>query len=145
MELKHKYFIEKFHKCEIVNCTTRNREAFRWVFQLIDDERNFIPRYLHSCYHEAEKNNCVGYALSMFDSEEQAIARLNILSKGRKDLYKKLGTHIAKGTLTINDGISNNSSIDSDTSGHFSFFEYTSTDLSKRFTVSKQIMPYSKN
>lgn len=88
-----------------------------------------------------EKIDCIGYALSMFDSEEQAIARLNILSKGRKDLYKKLGTHIAKGTLKISDGISNNSSTDPDTSGHFSFFEYNGTNLQKRFTVSKQIMP----
>jgi len=141
MKLKYEDLIIVFSECELSNCTPRNRMAFRWVFENIDDERNFSPRYFSSNYAETQKTDCLGYALSMFDKEDQAIARLAFLSKGKQNLYKKLGTHTAIGSLTIDEGLSNDSSINPDTFGHFSFFEFSDTDLSKKFTVSKQITP----
>lgn len=138
MTLKYNILISKFTKCEISNCRARTPYAFRWVFKDILDERNFIPRYLDPEYPGEDKIDCRGYALSMFDTEEQAIGRLLYLLKGKGKLYEKLGTHTAKGVLTIHDGISNDSS--DHPHGHFSFFEFKDIALSTKFNLSKQII-----
>jgi len=143
MKLKYADFINQFNNCLTADCIPQNRDAFRWTFDQITDERNFIPRYFSPLYPDHKKIDCIGYALSMFDTEEQATAMLNMLSRDRGRIFNKLGTHIAKGKLTIYDGLSGESSRAGNNHGHFSFFAYENTDLSKKFMITKQIITSS--
>lgn len=135
MKLKYADFIDQFNNCIAADCSPVNREAFRWTFDQVTDERNFIPRYLNPTYPDKKKMDCIGYALSMFDTEEQARLKFNTLQKDRGQIYKMLGTHVAKGDLTLQDGISGESSLAKNNHGHFSFFEFEETDLSEKFII----------
>lgn len=136
MKYKYEEPISGFSHCVINSCLPKNKIAYRWTFESIQNTNNFIPRYLTSAYESLPKDDCIGYALSMFDEEDRAIARLNKICEGKKYLYKKLGTHLSKGILLEKEGVCS----DSDENGHFSFFEAAEVDLSSSFTVIKPIM-----
>jgi len=139
MELKYQKNIDEFENCESSNCKASQRNAYRWVFEDINDERNFLPRYLLKPDLKNKNPRCTGYSLSMFDEAEQAKLRLRYICKDKKLLYKVLGTHLGSGELTLEQGISNESSKNKDNLGHFEFFECVAVDLSKTFTIIERI------
>ena len=67
-----------------------------------------------------KRETCKGWALSFYDKRENAIKEHKVLTKDRPKLKLKLGTHLAKGNLNKEDGISD---MPND-SGHFDHFEY---------------------
>jgi len=140
MDLKYKQYIDLYDECESKECIARRRVAFRWTFESIKDKRNFLPRYLLPAYENEPKESCVGYSLSMFDKADQAIDRLKKLSKGKNNIYKKLGTHLASGTIEETDGISGLSSINQINKGHFSIFEYVNADFSETFKIQEKLI-----
>src|SRR5690606_31972258 len=113
----------------------RDRECYRWVFEHIDDSRNFDPVYVLD--EERKQNTCKGYALSFFDESDNAIKRLSEIAKDKENVFKKLGTHIAKGVLNKSDGISE----DSDSITHFNHFEYEDVSLNAKFEIIQKIAP----
>lgn len=140
MELKYQTYIDTYTDCDFQDFTSRERIAFRWAFEDIKNEKNFLPRYLTPAYDNDPKLDCVGYALSMFDMEQQAIKRLEVLSKGKQNIYKKLGTHLASGIILKGDGISGPSSTYEINQGHFSIFEYVETDFASSFKIVKKLI-----
>lgn len=118
--------------CDLSNFIEQAREAFRWVFEDIKDEKNFSPKYILD--EDIEKDKCIGWGLSFFNTQKSAVQRLNKLTKNRAFLFKKLGTHIAQGNLDENDGISNKT----ERFGHFTLFEYKDVDLSNKFKIITQ-------
>jgi hypothetical protein len=134
MDLKFQNELSNFSECDLSDFSQRQRIAYRYVFNDIMDERNFSPMYaIPNC--NKIKDTCIGYALSMFDEVNQAKARIKKLAKGKKLIYKRLGTHIAVGTLEEGYGISNNSSISQENLGHFSFFDYMDVELNSSFQI----------
>lgn len=119
----------------------RELESFRWVFEDINDARNFLPIYI---LDEKRKNDdisnksykCIGYALSLFSSKKAAVQRLNEITNNKKFLFKKLGTHIACGTLNNSDGICD----EPNESKHFSLFEFVEIDLKSKFAIIEKIV-----
>ena len=106
-------------------------QSFRWVFE-DDRDDNFLPRALIDNPKIIElKTQCNGWSLSLFDSEENAKNRLVEICKNKPNLYKRLGTHIAKGFLSKNDGLAS----EIDTKGHFELFEYKDVTLKSKFDV----------
>ena len=136
MEYKYADFIKEYVDCDIASCTAKERVAYRWTFNSIDNPKNFIPRYLFPHYKDSLKEHCVGYALSMFDEQQQAEDKLNRLCTDKPQLYKKIGTHISSGKLLQTEGVS---SVGANDEGHFSFFEAKDTDLSSSFVIVKQV------
>ncbi|MEZ4991863.1 MAG: hypothetical protein R2824_15690 [Saprospiraceae bacterium] len=120
-------------ECDLVSFSEQQRIAFRWTFEHINDKRNFLPRFLLK--PDMERNDCRGWGLSFFESRESAIRRLKELVKYRRNLYKKLGTHIASGDLVESDGISDQAH----TNGHFTHFEYQNADLCGKFNIIEKI------
>src|SRR5688500_2395115 len=115
----------KYHKeiaqfeCDLLayqQCEAKT--AFRWVFEEIHDPRNFEPKF--KLDQSFQRNTCIGWALSFFNTQENAKKRLLHITKDKEHLFKKLGTHIANGLLEKVDGVSN----DPEKFGHFSHFEY---------------------
>lgn len=131
MKLKYQDQINLFGS-DLDEFKEQDRLSYRWVFEDIKDQRNFIPRYFDET---VDRTIAEGWALSFFDTSEQAKTRLLKLVKDKEFLFKKLGTHIAKGELKTHDGISNNSN----KFGHFDLFEYENVILDERFDIMEQV------
>lgn len=137
MNFKYDSQIKEYEECEIASCRSFEREAYRWTFGTVDHPENFVPRYLTRQYDNLVKDCCLGYALSMFQELEQAENKLSRICRTKQFLYKRLGTHISRGILLSEDGVSSESNLE----GHFSFFEAAGVNLSSRFSIAKQVYP----
>jgi len=118
------------------------RVAYRWVFEDSTDSRNFLPIYaINNEKLEKDKANgefsCTCWALSFFKSEIQAKEKFDRMLAKNPRIHKKLGTHIAKGYLNANDGISG----ECDEIGHFNHFEYKEAQLVSKFSVKSCLVP----
>lgn len=131
-KLKYQEEIDNM-ECDLSGFSEEERTAFRWTFEDINDERNFRPRFLLK--PDMKRNDCRGWGLSFFNTQESAKTRLIEIVGYRKNLYKKLGTHVATGDLVGADGISDEARSD----GHFTHFEYQNVDLSVKFDIIEQI------
>jgi hypothetical protein len=112
-----------------------NKTAFRWVFDDIKNSRNFIPTSLANPSQKIKSFK--DWALSFFETEIQSTDQLIYYSKDKPKFYKKLGTHIAKGVITIKDGLCENLC---DSDGHFDHFEYEGIDFAiDNFAIIKKV------
>ncbi|MCO7183894.1 hypothetical protein HER15_08105 [Tenacibaculum mesophilum] len=108
--------------------------SYRWVFKDINDRRNFIaqaeknPKSLND---KTDLEKCAIYALSFHNSIENSQRHFSILNKKFKNIKKRLGTHIAKGSLVHNDGVGSNI----DKNGHFNFHHLENCNLNERFEI----------
>lgn len=114
-------------------------DAYRWTFEDINDKRNFLPRALIKDNPNIKKVKlqCDGWSLSFFNTEANAIKRLNEICSDKPELFKKLGTHVSKGVISKGDGICGKV----DKRGHFECFEYETTDFKNNFAVKTQVYP----
>ncbi len=127
-KLKYKDEIEKLEP-DFSGFYEKKCIAYRWTFEDINDAKNFQPAYLLS--PNRRRTTFKGWGLSFFDSQLSARERIQELTKNKKMLFKKLGTHVAEGKLVENDGLSN----EPETNGHFTHFEYTGAVLKQKFEI----------
>lgn len=135
MKLKYEAQINKYN-FDFKEFIEQERDAFRWVFSDINDSRNFKPVYiLNSQLESIEEakgiNDCTGYSLSFFNTVENAKKRFETITKDKPLLYKKLGTHVAQGSIVKQDGISNRIN----RFGHFEHFEYENVVFDNKFEI----------
>ena len=113
--------------------------AYRWVFDDIEDDRNFISQFHKNPKRFLDKNDhviCSGLALSMFDSVENAQMRFYELKELlQQKAYQILGTKIAVGEITEIDGV--NGEIDKN--GHFNHHLVADTNYNKRFKIAQTL------
>lgn len=137
MEFKYKQAYQKLEtECPPKEYQGRIVEAYRWVFDNIEEPRNFTPQYFKNPKRFLPLSNdkkCTAMSLSLWSSKEAAKEAFNFLKDkfaGNK-AYKVLGTKIAKGNLTEEDGV--NSKIRED--GHFSHHQSESTNYPTIFSI----------
>jgi hypothetical protein len=112
-----------------------NKTAFRWVFEDIKNGRNFLPTSLANPSQKIKSFK--DWALSFFETEIQSTDQLIYYAKDKPKLYKKLGTHIAKGVIATKDGLCETAC---DLDGHFDHFEYEGIDFAiDNFTIIKKV------
>lgn len=116
------------------NYTEKECEAFRWTFSDIKDERNFLPTAFDETNNGARRR-CSGYAISFHETEESSTKAWEYLVSDKPKKIKKIGTHMAKGTLKKGYGRCS----ESNTQLHFNFAEYTGIDLTPHFHIFKQL------
>jgi len=138
MRYKYQYFIQDFQNCPPSDWEAKNIDAFRFVFEDLNDHRNFIPnsvrnptrdnspKYKNDCY-----GKCSGYALSFFDSLENAKKSYQAYKKSIPKFDRIAGTHIAKGKITVDDGVTSWVG----ESGHFDLHEFENNYLKLRFNI----------
>jgi hypothetical protein len=113
--------------CDLARFTERiERDAFCWAFSPVTDDRNFVPRAI-----TIKRDECASWALSFFETEQQAKKRMQALMRKNPNIYLKLGTHIASGKLNRENGVSEDCSSD----GHFNHHEYDGNDFKQTFTI----------
>ena len=128
------YFEDLSVPCPPRYYVVQNKVAFRWIFDKLKGEDNFIPVYFKNpkrFNEKSEEERCMSLGLSFFDTLETAERRfLQLKKRLGQEAYKTLGTHIAKGQIRVEDGV--NSMVD--TGGHFTHhpsnnFEYYKSSL----------------
>jgi len=133
MIFKYQKFISLIPNCPPTNYYSAQMKAYRFVFDDLNYPHNFLPALMINPRRNFPDPNeqCLGYALSLFDSLGNAQKRYEAIVKGRPSLRKKLGSHIAEGIITPNDGLVS----DINSSGHFSLHEFAETDLKHKFQI----------
>lgn len=141
MEFKYKLAHQKLNEeCPPKNYEPKKIEAFRWVFDDLENSINFTPQYFKNpkrfLTHTDEKK-CEAMSLSMWDSLENGRKAFNFLKNNvlGKKVFKILGTNIAQGTLDASCGV--NSAIRKD--GHFSHHQFKKTDYTQIFKLNEKL------
>ena len=92
MPLKYHDNVILRKNCDLTRFNERERPAFCWCFEPIDDIKNFVPRAI-----SVKRDNCGSWALSFFETEKHAEDRLKYFTNDKPLLFKFLGNHIATG------------------------------------------------
>jgi len=137
--MKFKYqneFNDMEELCPPHDCLKGNLAAYRWVFDEVEAEGNFLPlakKNPSRVLSMRDKDKCKAHSLSMFVSKESAKKRFQYFYDGlmKEKAFKMLGTHIAEGNIKEIHGVN---SIE-DRRGHFSHFQYEKVDLSVIFRI----------
>jgi len=112
-------------------------QYFRFTFEEITHPNNFKPVAL---IQQIPKTRCNHWSLSMFNSEENAISffreAVNKQKKLKKNLSKSYGEYLAKGNLTLEDGMKGPDNL----KGHFEYFSNEGVDFEKKFTIIKKLI-----
>ncbi|MCY2687580.1 hypothetical protein [Salinimicrobium sp. TH3] len=126
--------IDGLETCPPEEYHSKTCNCFRWVFEKMDDERNFLaqaeknPKSLND---KTDLQKCENYALSFHDTIENSQAHFIKLTKRFKNIKKLLGTHIAQGTLRKKDGVGGQI----ERNGHFNFHHTEESNFNKRFKI----------
>lgn len=110
------------------------RVTFRWVFEDINDPRNFLPRAI--LLDKEDTQDFTMWGISLFETQKHAKERLLKLVNGRPLIFKALGTHLAQATCNKTHGISE---IKVGKSGHFNHFEYKDVKFAEVFVIVEKL------
>lgn len=141
IHFKYEHAIDDRENCPPAYYESREFTAYRFVFEEINDKNNFLPvleikpKRINSPEFATEQAKCLGYALSLFDSVENARRRYRQISRYNKNFYKTVGTHIAGGRIEKQDGVAS----PVDDNGHVSLHEFEHADLSSKFRVISEV------
>jgi hypothetical protein len=139
MRFKYEKFINQIPNCPPSDSQRQKITAFRFVFEDLAHENNFIlvlsinPQRINTAKFHKNSDKCAGYALSFFNTLENAKKRYFELKykRGLKNIDKILGTHIAQGVIGENDGVVSKV----DKHGHFNLHEIEHVDLKNQFSL----------
>jgi hypothetical protein len=115
------------------------RKAVRFVFDSIEDRRNFMPVATltpQRTFKEAA-GRCDSYALSFFETVTQARKKYMELKRANKNLYRKIGPMIAEGVISETDGVASQPN----GQGHFSPWESATAGFVTTFTITGACVP----
>jgi len=122
-------------KCPAEDFVEKETIAYRWVFDELNDVRNFMPQFLKQpkrFNHKPPKMVCQSLGLSFFKTEEKARKKILFLkSQLTEKAYRNLGTKLAVGKLAPIFGLTNKANKD----GHFTHYPYEDVDLKDFFTI----------
>ncbi len=135
MHFKYQSFIESIPECPPTKRVSGTFPAYRFVYADINNPQNFLPPCVKKPNRQNVKGDaarCGGFGLSFYDTLENARASYAEL-KGRmsSNIYKAIGTHIARGQICEDDGVITEKT----STGHFELHEYAHADFSRRFII----------
>lgn len=141
MKFKYGRELSALEECPPSYYESRAFTAYRFVFPDLGHANNFLPalkinpRWLNSPSFVSETARCMGYALSLFDTAENARRRYQQISRFNRNFYKIVGTHIARGEIAERDGVAS----PSDGHGHVSLHEAENVELASKFRIVEEI------
>lgn len=119
-------------QCPPVNAIECDKECWRFTLNPMTD-RCFWPPKRRSPQRIASdsEQECSMWALSMYESEQQASRAYVNLSKSLKNIGKTIGDHLSRGAVTCNDG----KCMPANRVGHFDFHPYMDAGFANGFQV----------
>ena len=114
---------------EAIEC---DKECWRFSLNPITDSCFWPPkRRVPERVASDSQQECSMWALSMYESERQAVVAYTGLSKSVRNIKKAIGDHLARGTVSCGDG----RCMPPDRKGHFDFHPYLDAEFSDGFQV----------
>jgi hypothetical protein len=138
-KFKYGNFLTTFSDCPPADYQELDITAYRWIFEDVNDERNFQPVLTQNPQRATgmtDTQKCMGHGLSLFDKLEGALTRYRKLFRKNAEVAKTLGTKVAFLQLEKSDGCGGDMEKGY---GHFTFHEYANTDLKIRITGTQTI------
>ena len=133
------YFENLTVPCPPADYEAQNKTAFRWIFDELEGEDNFIPVYFKNpkrFNEKSDKERCRALGLSFFDTLEMAERRfLQLKKRLGQEAYKTLGTHVASGEIAEEDGVNSIA----DVGGHFTHHPSGNFKYYKKIVVIKYL------
>lgn len=129
--------IRKIPQCPPEGARPVSRTSFRFVHSPTSDGRNFLcPAELNPARQfKNTAQKCAAHALSMFTTREKAVEFYRGLQVSNKQIHKTLGTHLACGRITEQDGIATRPGF----SGHFDLFDFQDASFSTTFEIVEEL------
>lgn len=140
----YKYQSDIDNISKVCNCpeTTffsfNQKEAYRFVFEDSEHPNNFSPplkinpkRYLTK--DDIEK--CQALGLSLYGKKSGAIEKFEELSLNFKKIKQVIGTHIAFGIITDDDG---HITVEDEIT-HFDMYEFENSEINKKFEIIEEL------
>ena len=141
MRFKYARELSDLEDCPPAYYERRDFTAHRFVFADLSHANNFLPalkispRRIHSPPFVSDTARCLGYALSLFDTLENAHRRYRQISRFNRNFYKVVGTHIARAQIESADGLAS----PPDGHGHISLHEAENVDLGAKFRIVEEL------
>ncbi|WP_187993733.1 hypothetical protein [Vibrio harveyi] len=130
--MKYQTDLDAVPQCPPQGCSPKSLTAYRFVFEKMD-HGSFLPvgKMSPSRVDKARNNRvkCSMLALSMFDTEENALAKFEELQESNQHIAKSIGSFLAEGSIDVNDGLASKPN----SRGHFDVFEFKDVDLLPKF------------
>lgn len=139
MALKYGAELERLSACPPAGALEQDRPGWRYVFVPLKAD-SFVPIALKgsppvssskSGTRKVRKVTCSAWGLSMYDTAEQASAKIVHLIATIPNIKARVGTHLAYGALTKACGLSTPSNIH----GHFDLHPYDGIAFENIFVV----------
>jgi len=124
--------------CPPTESISQEIQAFRFIYEKIEDDRNFVPAYIKKPQRFNDKSDtekCSGFGVSLYKSEEHAIKKYSALANIIQNIGKTIGTHLAQGKVLKDFGVITPIDIE----GHFDLHEFDSCNLQNSFVVVRKI------
>lgn len=128
MVLKYHSDVSTLTACPPNTCApVEPQVAFRFVHADITKRENFLPPAKLSPSRWVKKAPCCeDYALSLFDTQERAVAYFRKLVDSHANIGKSIGDHLAEASLNPVHGLATTA----EANGHFDLYEAEGVDLS---------------
>lgn len=139
MALKYGTELAMLSACPPAGALERDRSGWRYVFFPLTAD-SFVPAALKGGAPvssnkggtgKVRKVTCSVWGLSMYDTAEQATAKIVHLATTIPNIKAKIGTHLAVGQLTKTCGLST----PSNSLGHFDLHPYDGVAFEKIFEI----------
>ncbi|HED2411843.1 MULTISPECIES: hypothetical protein [Klebsiella/Raoultella group] len=119
-------------QCPPAAATECDKECWRFTLNPITDSCFWPPkRRVPERVASDSQQECSMWALSMYESERQAVVAYAGLSKSIRNIKKAIGDHLAIGAVTCRDG----KCMPPNRKGHFDFHPYLDAEFSNGFQV----------
>ena len=138
MTFKYQKETETIPNCPPENSAGGEIICFRYVHSDLNHENNFLPAFIINPTRRNDSFDaqvCSGYGLSFFNSFDGAVRKYKALAKSFKQINLKLGTHVARGTLSETDGVRTAPN----EIGHFDLHEFVNVNLKSRFVIIEKV------
>jgi hypothetical protein len=139
MKFKYARFITPLTNCPPGDCKPADTVAYRFVFDDLNDRRNFAPSFIiEPSRHRPStpaKVCCSGYGLSLYDSLPNAEAAYRKFAANFLKFEERVGTNIAEGNISKTDGVVTPPNHE----GHFDLHEYEGVQLRSKFRIVKKV------
>jgi hypothetical protein len=127
-------------KCPPEHYKSKNMTVYRWIFDEINDERNFQPlacRNPKRILNFDDSKKCQSFALSFYNTENNARQQFSLLKEQiGNNVYRNLGTKVACGNITEEDGVSDEPNFET---GHISHHPVAGQQYEKRFSITSTL------
>ncbi|MCQ4970010.1 hypothetical protein NE616_20150 [Enterobacteriaceae bacterium DFI.7.85] len=119
-------------QCPPAEATECDKECWRFTLNPITNNCFWPPkRRSPQRIASDDAQECSMWALSMYESEDQATRAYTMLAKSMKNIRKSIGDHLARGLVTCGDG----KCMPANRRGHFDFHPYVGAVFANGFQV----------